>query len=247
MARKKSSQEFLKMVGYFGVFILLLLAWFLADLLFPEFKTTGTGDIFLKGGYVAAFVIVLALIVYTKFPKEKFLDVITGTWERTTVRNILLAFFGSLIIGALANAQGASIGQYSVIPLFTAATAPFLGVFSYMLNAPIEDVLFIATPWLVVGILARVNVIKFDPFKGSDIERYIAVFLLTGTVATIAHLVSRGGTMWFLNPLAAADPGVFIIFASLGLIAKEYGMIVADAAHMGLNAGLVLTAFSVVV
>lgn len=247
MARSKSSQEFLKTAGYLGAFIVLLLAWFLADLLFPEFKSTGTGDIFLKGGYVAAFVIVLALIVYTKFPKEKFMDVVTGTWERTTVRNLIIGFFGAMLIGALANTQGASIGQYSVIPIFTAATAPFLGVFSYMLNAPIEDVLFIATPWLVVGILARTNVIKFDPFKGSNIERYIAVFLLTGTVATIAHLVSRGGTMWFLDVFSAVDPGVFIVFASLGLIAKEYGMLVADVVHMGLNAGLVLTAFTVVV
>jgi len=244
---KKKNIELLRIAVFPTLFVAVLLFWFLGDLLFPELKTTGTSDIFLKAGFVAAFVIMIIIIIYTKFPKQKFVDIIVKTWERTTVRNVSMGLIGGFVLGALANAQNFSIGQYSVIPLFTAATAPLLGVYSYILNAPIEDVLFIATPRLFIGVLAATRIIKFDPFVGSDIERRIAVFTLTGALAMIAHAVSRGGANWMLDPLSAMDPGVFLFFGLLGLIAKEYGFFTADALHMGVNAGLVTTAFTIVV
>jgi len=210
---------------------LVLFLYFLGELLFPEVKQSGVTDLFIKGGLIGA--VLMFVFVYLEGGKQLKHTIITSTYKKTNI--ILLTGFliGGFLLGLASNKMGLLTINYSVIPELTLSVEPVLGAYRYILNAPIEDALFILLPSALLNLMSSIFKIVKNPFQHS-----LGAFILTGTLATVPHRAARGGEMWMHNLFGAIDPSVFIVFGLLGLIAKEYGIFTADALHIGINSGV---------
>ena len=234
-------------------FVFIALMWWLGLTLFPDLL----GDqavLFLTGGTVAGSLIIYFIFI-EKGATGKSLHgrIITGTYKRTVENKFVIVgfFVGGFILGTLSgeiHGQPASIlvQEYSVFPFFAVATKPIIGFYSYALNAPIEDFIFILAP---LGAIITLDNLKLLPFK-DEMAKRILIFASIGLLATVAHMEARtpvGCDAWYTCIPQAFDFSTFIVFGTLGIVAKEFGFFAADALHIGLNGGLVTSTLYTVV
>lgn len=224
-------------LGYAIYIIVAAIIYWLSSLLVPGAE--GISDLFLKGTLIAFGLLMTFYIFEIRNPKSPFAkNLITQTYAKTSVLSFIGFFIGGFIFATVVNSIHMGMSQQSILqnsiilPTFTAYTVSTYSFLAYTLNAIPEDIIFIGTPMALLVFFQFSKNITLNP-----VIKSIVMFIMVGTLASIAHLAARGGIF---------DWSTFIVFGILGIIASRYGLINADAAHMGLNAGLVSGLFSVV-